>query len=172
MDENKELHIPDDFRYREVFLRGKPQHERFDEFGARHPKMTCGKRAKIFAPFDALKGFNEAVSAKDVVYVDRIELEQEAREDLDKVLGILHELTRNMRVAKENRVEVTVEYYVPCEDPESFSFGTKGLYKTVTGICWYVDTEDTRSVRVGEKNIDIDSLFRIEIHGKSNARSA
>lgn len=52
--------MPADFRYREVFLKGKPKHDRFDLFRARHPSMDVGRRAKIFSPFDALKGFNEA----------------------------------------------------------------------------------------------------------------
>ena len=56
---------PPDFPYREVFLRGKPQHTIDEGFGARHPRMSCGKRAKIFAPFDALRGFREAVAGKE-----------------------------------------------------------------------------------------------------------
>ncbi len=58
--------MPADFRYREVFLKGKPQHDRFDPFRIRHPSMDRGRRAKIFAPFDALRGFREAIAAKDV----------------------------------------------------------------------------------------------------------
>ena len=57
------MEMPAGFRYREVALKGKPKHERFDSFSVRHPQMDVGKRAKIFAPFDALKGFDDAVSA-------------------------------------------------------------------------------------------------------------
>lgn len=160
MDAYQEL-IPNGFRYREVFLRGKPQHERFDDFDAKHPRMPCGKRAKIFAPFDALKGFNEAVAAKDVVYVDPIELEQQDREELDRRLNILHELTINGRAAKANRVVVTVTYYVLCEDPESFSYGSKGQYKTLTGICWGVDGEYSKTILVGTMRIPFSNLFII-----------
>ena len=56
--------MPADFSYREVFLRGKPKHEKLDPFSIRHPKMDVGHRAKIFAPFDALKGFDEALAAQ------------------------------------------------------------------------------------------------------------
>ena len=55
--------IPPGFRYTEVYLRGKPVHERFDAFRLRHPEMDPQHRAKIFAPFDALKGFSEAIAA-------------------------------------------------------------------------------------------------------------
>ncbi len=57
--------MPANFRYREVFLKGRPRHDRYDPFRIRHPSMDRGHRAKIFSPFDALKGFNEAVAAKD-----------------------------------------------------------------------------------------------------------
>ena len=56
---------PRNFRYREVFLRGKPKHDKSDGFWARHPEMDTGKRAKLFAPFAALKGFDEAISKKE-----------------------------------------------------------------------------------------------------------
>ena len=54
--------IPPGFRYTEVYLRGKPVHERFDAFRLRHPEMDPQHRAKIFAPFDALRGFREALT--------------------------------------------------------------------------------------------------------------
>ena len=53
--------MPAGFRYRDVFLKGRPQHDRFDSFRIRHPQMDVGKRAKIFAPFDALEGFSDAL---------------------------------------------------------------------------------------------------------------
>ena len=69
--------IPADFRYREVFLKGKPQHDRFDPFRIRHPSMDRGRRAKIFAPFDALRGFREAIAAKDVPDSNEVQLSRE-----------------------------------------------------------------------------------------------
>ena len=57
--------MPADFRYRAVMLRGKPQHEKTDAFSIRHPPMPPGRWAKIFSPFDALKGFQEALAAKE-----------------------------------------------------------------------------------------------------------
>lgn len=103
--------MPADFRYREVFLKGKPQHDRFDLFRVRHPSMDVGRRAKIFSPFDALKGFNEAIASKDVLYRDRIELSEDDRKELDRRLQILKGLTYNGRMARANRVKVTVVYY-------------------------------------------------------------
>ena len=59
-----EMKMPAGFRYKNVYLKGKPQHDRFDSFRIAHPQMDTGKRAKIFAPFDALKGFDEAVASR------------------------------------------------------------------------------------------------------------
>ena len=57
--------MPDDFRYREVAIRGKPNHQEGDDFLRRHPRMMSAKRAKIFSPFDALKGFQEALEKEE-----------------------------------------------------------------------------------------------------------
>ena len=57
--------MPADFRYREVFLKGRPRHERLDAFRVRQPISYFCRRAKIFAPFDALKGFSEALKEEE-----------------------------------------------------------------------------------------------------------
>ena len=57
--ESSVLEIPSNFRYREVFLKGKPKHDKTDSFSIKHPAMDLGRRAKIFSPFDALKGFSD-----------------------------------------------------------------------------------------------------------------
>ena len=61
MCHEKNIMIPENFPYRELLLKGRPVHERTDAFRLRHPAMDPAKRAKIFAPFDALKGFKEAI---------------------------------------------------------------------------------------------------------------
>ena len=62
--------VPMNFKYMDAFLKGRPRHEKFDPFWRKHPTMDCGHRAKIFSPFDALKGFDEAIGSKEVRYVD------------------------------------------------------------------------------------------------------
>ena len=52
-------------RYRKVYERGKPKHSPFDDFSIKHPAMDLSKRAKIFSPFDALKGFNEEIASTE-----------------------------------------------------------------------------------------------------------
>lgn len=57
--------LPSSFRYRTVYEKGKPVHDPSDSFSIRHPPMELSRRAKIFAPFDALKGFREAIGSKE-----------------------------------------------------------------------------------------------------------
>ena len=60
-----ELPMPAGFKYRDIYLQGRPRHTVPDPFRIRHPVMDIGRRAKIFAPFDALKGFQEALEEVD-----------------------------------------------------------------------------------------------------------
>ena len=153
--------MPAGFPYRDVFLKGRPRHERCDAFRIRHPQMPCSRRAKIFAPFDALKGFSEAVASKDVLYRDRVILTPEDQEELDRRLAILHGLTFNGRMARENRVQVSVTYYESCSDPDHEAFGLRGQYKTVTGTCRNVDAVITKTILVDEKRIPLEDILKI-----------
>ena len=70
--------MPEGFRYAELAKAGRPQHQKFDEFWCRHPPMDLGKRAKIFAPFAALKGFDEEIRAAERRAGSRLEGEIES----------------------------------------------------------------------------------------------
>ena len=76
--------IPQDFKYRSVLLRGKPSHGKYDSFRIRHPLMSTARRAKIFAPFDALSGFDEAIAGKEIRYEKKRQLSEEALALLDQ----------------------------------------------------------------------------------------
>ena len=154
--------MPEDFRYKDVLLKGKPQHGKTDPFRLRHPSMDVRKRAKIFAPFNALKGYNEAVAAKNVLYEDKRELNEEDQNELNRRLGILHNLTYNSRMARANSVKITVTYYAPCSDENSEAYGVLGQYQQITGICWNVDAEVTQTILVDKKRIRLADIRNIE----------
>jgi hypothetical protein len=154
--------MPANFKYKDVFLKGKPHHDMWDIFRIKHPKMDCGKRAKIFTPFDALKGFSEEVASKRVLYEDKILIDQAERDELDRRLNILHGLTFNSRMAKQNQVHVTVTYYEPCQDTHNEAYGLQGRYLKVTGICWNVDTDITNTIRIDDRRISVRDIIRIE----------
>ena len=46
--------------YEDIIDKKRPVHDN-DDFSIRHPKMSREDRAKIFAPFAALKGYEEAL---------------------------------------------------------------------------------------------------------------
>lgn len=50
----------------------------------KHPRMSNADRAKIFAPFAALKGYEEAIAAKERIVVPKIELSEDQKEELDR----------------------------------------------------------------------------------------
>ncbi len=59
-----------EFAYNDIIGLHRPAHDG-DAFSRRHPKMAQLNRAKIFAPFAALSGYDEAVRSKQVPYVPR-----------------------------------------------------------------------------------------------------
>ena len=153
--------IPLNFPYLSILMQGRPQHE-MDDFAFRHPRMDQGKRAKIFAPFDALDGYGESVSNKNIIYTDPITLDEGEQEELNRRLNILHNLTYNSRMAKANRIAVTVKYYVPCTDEQSFSCGIRGQYLLETGVVWKVDMEIGQTITVGRKSISFGDIVSID----------
>ena len=51
-------------KYERIMNKCRPAHDN-DDFSARHPKMPIKKRAKLFAPFDALRGFSTAMLERE-----------------------------------------------------------------------------------------------------------
>lgn len=88
-----------------------------------HPKMSNADRAKIFSPFAALKGYEEAVKSKEKIRVDRIELSDEEKERINRKLCLL-----------KKGQPVTLVYFH--RDPGSDGSGgtAEGEYLTLTGI--------------------------------------
>ena len=161
MQEIGVMAMPSDFAYRDVYAKGKPRHDRYDRFSIRHPNMDRGKRAKIFAPFDALKGFCELIDSKQVGYCFKRQRNEDEQNELSRRLTILKNLTYNSRMARQNRVLITATYYVPCTDTNSEAYGIMGRYQTVTGICRNVD-EVSEFLTIGGERIAFADLLTIE----------
>ena len=156
-----EMKMPAGFRYKNVFLKGKPQHDRFDSFRIAHPLMDVGKRAKIFAPFDALAGFDEAILSKEVLYKPKRLLSESEKKMLSDSLNRLHRLTVNGKAARRNRPVAGVTYFVPCSDKNSFAYGSEGTYVTITGIVRKVDPE---TIIVDGQPIDLSAISEISMN--------
>ncbi len=152
---------PAEFKYDDVIRHGKPVHAINDSFAVKHPSMALGKRAKIFSPFDALKGFTEAVEAKDELYVERVELSEDECANLDKKITELQELVCNGSAARENNVTVTVTYFVPCVDENNDAYGYRGQYVETKGVLTEIDTVK-KLITVDNQRLRFDDILRLE----------
>lgn len=153
---------PQGFRYEEVARKGRPVHARTDPFSLRHPPMPLSRRAKIFSPFDALRGFSDAVASREVLYVPRKQLNEEQCADLDRKIARLRKLTANTRICREHPTYVRVRHFVICSDPGSEAYGQLGQYEDTAGICLGVDPH-SRTVTVGEQTISADDIIALAI---------
>ena len=124
------MQMPTGFKYKDIFMRGRPRHTKCDSFSLKHPPMPASRWAKIFSPFDALDGFDERIQEKDVLYVQKKDLSDYEKENLNNTLQRLRNLTLNSRMAQENQVMVTVSYFSPCRDRNHDAYGRDGQYST------------------------------------------
>ena len=138
------MQMPAGFKYKEILRRGRPHHEKYDAFYIKHPPMPASRWAKIFAPFDALYGFDERVKAKTVLYEEKRRLSEGEVDELNQKFCHLHSLTANGRLARQNKPTVTITYFSPCADPENDWYGCGGQYLTVNGTVLRVEMDAIR----------------------------
>lgn len=115
---------------------------------SRHPKMPLVQRAKIFCPYDALRGFDEAIEDVDRTAGETVRegRSEELQEGLSRRLAALK---RGMRV--------TVLAFRPGEKPG------KGTYRTITGTVRGVD-EAYRLLEIEPDDERTDEAGRIGRH--------
>ena len=109
--------MPTDFPYKSIFLKGRPQHEKYDDFWRRHPPMDPVHRAKIFSPFDALAGFGDCIASKEIQYYSRRDLSEGEREELDRKLAVLQRLTCNGKEARKTGRRSQFSSFLPARMP-------------------------------------------------------
>ena len=143
-----------EFAYNDLLRLQRPVHDG-DVFSRRHPKMARLNRAKLFAPFAALTGFEEAVRAKEVPYVPKRAL---APEEVAALNGTLNRLSRS------GPTRVKVEYFEVCADKNHDACGRMGLYHTLTGVARKVDPVG-QTIMVGDKCIPFDAIGTLTIIG-------
>ena len=100
-------------------------------------KMSPADRAKQFMPFAALKGYEIALRAKEKIIVPKIELSEDAAEELD----------RKLRQIKKNDI-VTVIYF------------SGGEYLKVTGMVSRMDA-DTKVLKIVNTRISFADIYDI-----------
>lgn len=103
-------------------------------------------RAKQFVPFAALKGYEEALRAKEKIVVEKIELSEEKKEELDYKL---HQI-------KKNDIITVIYFY-------------KDEYIKLEGMVSRLDT-DARLLKVVNTKIPFDDIY--ELSGEQLERDA
>ena len=72
----------------------------------KHPRLSIEQRAAQFAPFAALTGYGDAIKETTRLTEDRIELNEEEKENLDKKL-------QELKSKISTNPQVTITYFVP-----------------------------------------------------------
>ena len=150
-------------KYKYAFSRERPAHELCDEFSLRHPRMPLQQRAKIFSPFAALRGFEEALESKLEHYVSRSERSEEDQARINRVLMELCARTVNGCPARDRPITLTVTYFVPCADEAHEAYGLRGTYETLTGTLRKIDPTLRKTIRIGETVISFSDISEIRI---------
>ncbi len=96
-------------------------------------------RAKQFIPFAAVKGYEEALRAKEKIIVEKIELSEEKKAELDFKL---HQISKNDMI--------TVVYF--CKDE----------YIKIEGMVSRLDV-DARVLRVVNTKIPFDDIYDLYV---------
>ena len=156
--------MPADFPYKKILEMGRPKHEKYSDFGIRHPSMSCSRRAKIFAPFDALAGFSDRINKKETLYEAKKVLSEEEKASLGRKLTYLNHLLTKAKYRKVPAPEVSITFFEPCNDPENDAFGTKGIYNNITGTVNHMDLELNRTITIDGKVLDVEDLIDLEWH--------
>ena len=163
--------MPADFRYADVFWRGKPRHGKFDDFRRKHPPMPPARWAKIYAPFDALAGLDNELKKKQVVYRERRILSDGEKEELDRTLSFLYSLISGRERGSAALPAVTVTYFEPCTDECSEWFGTGGTYVRIEGTVSRINPEHSRCIVIrssgGDRILPLEDVTSIDISGDS-----
>lgn len=129
-------------RYDDIIHLARPQ--------SSHPKMRREDRAKLFAPFAALTGHDEAVHARDKVMVPQGALTSHTQEILDRKL---------QRIGKGDRV--TAIWFVPLKRVHGEVLGE---YRTVTDQVEKLDIYE-RTLILGGVTIAFEELADLRGEG-------
>ena len=102
--------------------------------------MSLNDRAKIFLPFAALKGYEELIQEKNKVDIQKIELDQDALDELDeKIHYIQLHIPMNIKITYFN----------------------ENHYETIDGLCTKIDI-DRNEIKINNQIISLQDIYNIE----------
>lgn len=116
-----------------------------------YPPMNVSDRAKIFAPFAALKGYEEAILAKQKIVIPRIELSEESREMLDLKMRRLLDFLR-----LHQHPILSIIYFTRTGTAED-----EGEYIRFTGMVGKID-ETSKILHIVDRKIPLHDIYNME----------
>lgn len=113
------------------------------------PHMPRADRAKIFSPFAALKGYNQAVKRMETIRIDKPERFEEQKEALNRKLSLL-----------EKGQVITISYFHSDSGLNGAGRTGQGNFQTVTGTVWKIDPA-FQVLKINDLSIPFDDIWDI-----------
>ncbi len=114
--------------------------------------MTIEERAKIFAPFAALKGHSEAIAAKQKIVASKVELSEESAQQMDYSLM---DIDNQLKHGKHPIIKLI--YF-----KQDVRLKDKGEYIELSGVVAKLNKE-LRWIQIVNKKINLDDICMLEI---------
>ena len=114
--------------------------------------MTIEERAKIFAPFAALKGHSEAIASRQKVVASKVELSEESAQQMDYSLM---DIDNQLKHGKHPIIKLI--YF-----KQDVRLKDKGEYIELSGVVAKLNKE-LRWIQIVNKKINLDDICMLEI---------
>ena len=109
-------------------------------------RMRTSDRAKIFAPYDALKGFKEMLREQELPKEEKKTLSEELLEELNNVL---YNLQRGMMV----RVKFYNHFESKYEVMEGIFIKLDEIYKTICVVKTKINLDDIIDIKIIDRQL-------------------
>ena len=114
--------------------------------------MTIEERAKIFAPFAALKGHSEAIAARQKIVTSKVELSEESAQQMDYSLM---DIDNQLKHGKHPIIKLI--YF-----KQDVRLKDKGEYIELSGVVAKLNKE-LRWIQIVNKKINLDDICMLVI---------
>lgn len=137
--------------YSDIIDKKRPEHDN-DDFSIRHPKMDILDRAKIFASFDALRGFDEEIDKENILYAPYIYLSEDEKQILDQVIYLIDE-----KLTNKEEVKGRITYFI-----QNGRIKDTGTVMEISGIIKKLD-KINGTIKIGEDIILVKNIYDINL---------
>lgn len=144
--DKSEVIVPDN--YEDIINLPYPRNDW--NFLIKHPRMSIENRAKIFAPFAALRGHSDAIAetAEKKLTIRQEELMEDSRIELDEALAALSE-----RLQRGEHPTIRVSYFVQ----DKILAAGVGTYREIEGLAAKLDL-NTATLQVVDTKIPLNDI--------------